>query len=445
MGLERLLVVSPLDVTGSPNSRTHHLVRHLAPHFRETFAISRRNASHLPRRERWSALFRMRTQTRQDGSIRWVALTHWGSIPHGLGHRLLGLSNPFSTPRPGPRRILRRVLSALGGLLELGYLPSLLATYFTRVGGRVDVAVVEGPWEAALGLLLRALGCVRVVVYDDLDFQPGFAPIHGLRRRLIATLERAGARRADLVISVGERLAGLRTAQGARLVRVVPNGVDVARFGVAHDARAKTGPRRPTLIYMGYLGAWAGVDLLLEALGLALRCVPDLRLILLGHGTPLDLAALESGIRTRGLAMAVEFRGEVAYEQLPAHLAEADVGLAMFRPLDLTRYAFPLKVVEYMAAGLPVLTTSDTEAADLVSRTGAGAAAPYDAAALAEAAVTLLQDPARRAEHSARAVQAAQAYEWGALMRQHLTAMRQIAGAIPEAQPTLVARRGADP
>ncbi len=424
--MDRLLVVTPMEVAGSYNSRTQHLVGHLAPHFRETAVVSRGDNTRQSSWEQWSALIRMRTTVRQDGSIRWISMRPWGHIRHSLGLHLLGLASPYAVPRWGLRRVLRRLLSTLGMVLELGIFPSLLLTYVARIRGHADVFIGEGHWEILLGLILRALGLARVVVYDDFDYQPGFQPISGFRRWMTAVLERVGIRRADLVISVGQRLARLRRAQGARLVHVIPNGVDVARFQVATRLRQAGGPRRPTAMYIGYLGAWAGVDLVLEAATLAAREIPNLRVIILGHGTPLEVEALRAGIDQRGLAPIVDYRGKVPYEALPAHLAEADLGLAMFRPLDLTRYAFPLKVVEYMAAGLPVVTTTDTEAADLVISFGVGAAVPFEADGVARAVVDLLRHPDRRLRQGTAAFGAAQAFDWGLLMSRHLAAIREV-------------------
>jgi glycosyltransferase involved in cell wall biosynthesis len=305
-------------------------------------------------------------------------------------------------------------------------LPSLVATYGLHVGGCVEVFIGEGPWETVLGLLLQTLGRVQAVVYDDIDYQPGFQPISGLRRRLIGALEQFAIRRADLVISVGDRLARLRRSQGAEHVQVISNGVDVHGFSAACLARRMAGRQRPTLIYSGYLGAWAGVDLILDAAALAAPRVPSLRVILLGHGTPSDLAALRRGIADRGLNEVVEFRGEMAYKELPAQLAEADVGLAMFPPLELTQYAFPLKVVEYMAAGLPVLTTPDSEAADLVMRAGAGVVVPFDAIVAADAIANLLQDRVEYRRYSDNARTFSRAYDWKSLMAEYSAVLQQL-------------------
>ncbi len=440
--MDRLLVVSPMEVGGSYNSRTQHLARHLAPYFRKTVVVSRADNTHRSSWEQWSALIRMRTMVREEGTIRWISLSPWGNIRHGLGLHLLGLASPYTVPRWGFRRMLRRPLSALGWILELGILPSLFLTYVAQIRGHIDVFIGEGHWDIILGLLLRALGRTRVVVYDDFDYQPGFQPVSGLRRRMTAALERFGIRRADLVISVGERLARLRRAQGAREVLVIPNGVDVHLFSKAHLQRQVSGFRRPTAIYVGYLGAWAGVDLLLDAAALVAREIPNLRLIILGHGMPLEVEALRAGIDQRGLAPIVEYRGKMPYEALPAHLADADLGLAMFRPLDLTRYAFPLTVVEYMAAGLPVVTTTDTEAAELVLSSGVGAAVRFEAEAVAEVMVDMLKDPDRRLRQGATAAYAARRYDWEMLMAKEYAAIEEVAHPAPPHTATVSAQTG---
>ena len=422
--MKRLLVVSPLEVLGSRNSRTYHLVRHLSSHFQETISISRTN---ITRKSFWyklTALFRIRTKVLTEGKIRWIAMTHWGSTRDGLGFHVLGIKNPYTVKPRDPRLILQRILNLLGIVLELGILPSLVLTYMIRVRKHADVFIGEGPWEVAFALLLRALGKVRFVVYDDIDYAPGFLP-RGFRKHMISTLERFAVRHADLVISVGNRLAHLRRKQGARIVHVIPNGVDREMFSMAWRRRSEKGQRRPTLIYIGYLGSWAGVDIILDAVALASKRISGLRMILLGHGAPEDLLNLRERINNLGIEDAVDLRGEVAYIELPGHLSEADVGMAIFRPIDLTCYAFPLKVVEYMASGLPVLTTEGTEAADLVTRSDVGMVVPFDVKAVADAIYNMLQDKEKYRQYSENAIAFSKAYDWEILIRECYSLIKQ--------------------
>ncbi len=452
----RLLVAAPIDALGSANTRTLHLVRNLAPRFEETFVISRPLA---PSRSRWSALFRSRTEARREGTTHWLALYPWGHVRDGLGLHLLGLPTPYAVPQGWLRRKLKGLLSSLGALLEAGVFPSLVAAYCTGIRRRVDVFIGEGPWEILLGLFLRSLGLARIVVYDDIDYQPGFQPVSSLRRRMTAALERFGVCHADLVISVGSRLARLRREQGAQKAWVIANGVDWERFGAAVGLRAARPPSRPTLIYTGNLGSWSGTEMLLEVTALLAREAAGLRLILLGHAAASEMELLRRGISSRGLERVVEFRGMAPYEELPRHLAEASLGVILFPPLQVTRFAFPLKVVEYMAAGLPVATTAETEAADIVAQADAGVVVPHDAGAAARAIAGFLKDGERRRRCVENAISFSRAFDWKRLMEDEAgliercldgrlrgaAAVEQAAGVADPDRPGKVASNGARP
>lgn len=106
-------------------------------------------------------------------------------------------------------------------------------------------------------------------------------------------------------------------------------------------------------------------------------------------------------------------------------IQDAMVGLATFEPNELRTYAMPLKVLEYMAAGLPVLTTADTEAADVVTGHGCGLKLPLEREAIAQAALTLLGDHDLWTSMSARAVTASALFDWATLLDREWQVMRR--------------------
>ena len=105
-----------------------------------------------------------------------------------------------------------------------------------------------------------------------------------------------------------------------------------------------------------------------------------------------------------------------AAAEVAAALNRAGIGLATFRPTPLRAYAAPLKVLEYMASGLPVLSTKGTEAGDLVDRTGTGAATSCDPQAIARAAIGLLNNATAYAEMSGAGTAAARLHDWSLVM-----------------------------
>ena len=111
----------------------------------------------------------------------------------------------------------------------------------------------------------------------------------------------------------------------------------------------------------------------------------------LPEGTPRDPAAWS--------AAGVELAGTIPAEEIPAALAEASVGWIPFRDTANNRRTIPLKLLEYMAAGLPVVATSIGYIAEIVNASGSGTLVPPDdAGAHAGALAALLGDP-ERARH----------------------------------------------
>lgn len=166
-----------------------------------------------------------------------------------------------------------------------------------------------------------------------------------------------------------------------RLVDVVPNGVDPARFAPAPD-RAPAGP--PTVLWLGVLADVKRVGVLLDAA----ERVPGLRVLLVGDG-PLR-AEVERRAAAPGLAGRVELLGRVA-DPAPV-LARADA-------FALTSAAenCPLALLQAMSAGLPVVSTAVGGVPEVVRDGVEGRlVAVDDTAALAEALASVALDAPRR-------------------------------------------------
>ncbi len=178
----------------------------------------------------------------------------------------------------------------------------------------------------------------------------------------------------------------------------LPWGAAVERFG-DHDAPSgasndTSGP--PVVVFLGSFRAWHGVLDFVRAAGLLLEQGRDCRFLLIGDG-PERSAAEHMASRWPGR---FTFTGAVAYETVPRLLAGACVGVAPFnteRHPALRAAGFfwsPLKVYEYMAAGLPVVT-ADIPPLNHVIRDGREGAlyAEGDVSGLAAAIARMLDDP----------------------------------------------------
>ena len=198
--------------------------------------------------------------------------------------------------------------------------------------------------------LIEALEPSLVVYHcvDDIAEQPGVAsaPFRAVEKRFVA--------RADLVLTSAPALdARMRTLTPK--VLYAPNVADTALFATALDDGpvdpAIAALPRPRLVFTGAVVA-TKVDV--ELLAEVARRRPDWTLALVGPvgaGDPgTDLSALD------GLPN-VHLLGARPYAGLPAVLRGADAALIPYLINPLTRSVLPMKVHEYLAAGLPVVAT----------------------------------------------------------------------------------------
>lgn len=295
------------------------------------------------------------------------------------GHRVLfvestGLRSPSARSSHDLRRVagrLRRVGSGprevLPRLFVLGplALPGSRSSWLRRVSGwalGVQVAramrklEMERPilWSfLPTGLLLADRVSHRGFVYhcvDDYAGNPGVDP------ERIAALEVGILRRANLVIATSpvlvERLGRLRED-----VRLAANVADTSLFSrAANEVLPEPSELRsvahPRLLYVGNLAGYRIDPLLLRA---ALDAVPGAALVLVGAAGLGDVDAMPPALAALLGDSRVLAVGPRAQEDLPAWMQHSDVALIPFLDTAHTRASLPLKLWEYLAAGLPVV------------------------------------------------------------------------------------------
>ncbi|HET6946283.1 MAG TPA: glycosyltransferase [bacterium] len=183
-------------------------------------------------------------------------------------------------------------------------------------------------------------------------------------------------RLADLVFTDSRNLWEHHRAAHARC-HWIPTGVDAGRFA-AEDRRPPRGSQ-PVVGYVGTVHAWLDVDLI-EAVA---RRRPLWRFVFAG---PLrERAALS---RLQSLPN-VELIGAQPHDALPSLLAGFAVTWIPYRITPFTRYVFPTKMLEYLAAGTPVVST---DLAEVRAFAPPVRIAP-DAAGMAAALEAAMQDP----------------------------------------------------
>ena len=311
------------DWGGDPTSKTH-IMR----------ILSRKN------RVLWINSIAMRRPTASRADLGRLA----SKLRRGLGgcrevEPNIFVVNPLVVPLPGVAAADRLNAVILAGTLRrlsrrLALKQPILWSFLPTVGrllGRLD----EG-----------------MVIYHCVD---EYAEFSGVPKQALLSMERDLVHRADLVLTSSERLCEERRP-GNPNTHFIPHGVDVDHFAqslnpatiVPEDLRRLP---RPIVGFIGLLADWVDLDLL-RAVALAR---PAWSFALIGRSVT-DLAAVQN-------LPNVHLLGQKPFSALPAYCRGIDVGIIPFRINRLTLRANPLKLREYLAAGLPVVSTPLPEVA----------------------------------------------------------------------------------
>jgi len=270
---------------------------------------------------------------------------------------------------------------------KLFQLDPMLAGLLRRLHQEIRFDLVHAHHYEGLLVASHALRATPIV-YDAHTLLASELPTYplGLPRRCIRAvapwLDRHLPRRADRIIAVSEAIRKALTTRGASAperVHVIPSGVEWQRF----PADPGTTPDGRTVIFTGNLAPYQGVNLMLEAFALLHARRADVRLMIV---TDSSFTPFEPLAQQLGVLAAVDLR-RATFAQQPALLAAATVAVNPRIRCD----GIPQKLLNYMAAGMPIATFEGSAAP--VRHEVTGLCVPDgDTAAMADAMDRLLTD-----------------------------------------------------
>lgn len=312
--------------------------------------------------------------------------------------------------RTAVRRLVNYISYAMSALLAVPFV------------GRPDVVVFSsGPLFVAIpGLIAARVSGARLVM-DVRDLWPErVVSIGGISRRnpvviALRWLAHVAEKRADLVVAVTPSLMRrLLTDHGVpeHKVKFIPNGVDLEEVdALLRRARADAPPWRTgglRVVESGTVGLVQSPETLIRAAQLLEQRNPDWgEIVVLGDGP--KLLEVRRRVAQHGLKT-IRFLGHMRASEMFRYLATADVGVVSLTDNPHNELAIPRRLMDYLAAGLPVAYAGRGDGAQIVAGEGVGCVvAPEDARALADLLDWFAQAPERRRLMGARARQLAEA------------------------------------
>ncbi|MFB6271472.1 MAG: glycosyltransferase [Salinibacter sp.] len=244
----------------------------------------------------------------------------------------------------------------------------------------------------------------------------------GWQAHAAVKLNRYEVARYDCIVAHGAESA--ETVIGPNLdVCVVPPGVEINWLKVRQSPNEEANPLGTSCsrgVYVGSLNAIRSLEGMFHSIRYASRWVP-LQLDIYGSGNDLD--ALKDKVKYEELIETVRFQGKIARRDLYELLADYDFGLAYIgNPLHDA--APPLKTLEYLGAGLPVVATDTIGNRMFVEDDLNGVLTARDSESFGEGIVRLVQSSEFEAM-SARARESVAAYDWERIVEERLIPLYQ--------------------
>jgi glycosyltransferase involved in cell wall biosynthesis len=363
----------------------------------------------------------VRTVASQDRGVMWTDdLESWTNVAYGFSRR-----SPF--------RLIERPLRRLQYELGLPYFNLFDSIRYAdacsqALRGRTIIYERHGYLGYGGVLTARHLGVPIVIelngnIIREIDAM-GVA-MSDTQRHIGRWITRRTLLAADHVVVVSDALNRELVEQlriPPQRITTVVNGVDVELFS---NARGTSDVRRryaigagPLVTFVGSFQPWHGVNALAEAFGAVHRRYPEARLLLVGDGEGRDTIVTQ--LRATAYGDRVVLTGRLPPTQVADIVHASDIAVAPYAYKHDDIVGTPLKLMEYMAAGKPIVATT-ARIHEIVDhgRTGLRVE-PASADALAAGILTVLDDADLRARLGAAARAHVQQFSWDAVVQKLL-------------------------
>ncbi|MBN2543173.1 glycosyltransferase family 4 protein [bacterium] len=284
---------------------------------------------------------------------------------------------------------------------RIGYYLSFMisAIFFSIFRSKVDVVFATSPPStvALAGVFIKFFkGCKAIV--DIRDLWAGSIISMGYARWSLAGflifIEHFVYKNASIITTISKEVkkivaleAGFES-DNAKIV-CLENAVNPEVYSSVGKIDKWKG--KFVVMYSGSLGIAQGLMTVIDV-AILLKEYPDIHFVFIGDGVERDkLESVSKGLNN------VEFLGEKPRSMIPEYLKRADTALVPLKDVEQFKAVYPIKLIEYLAAGVPVICSLKGESARVVEEFNVGIVVPpEDPPKLAEAIINLYHDKNKR-------------------------------------------------
>jgi len=300
--------------------------------------------------------------------------------PHFLdGYEVIPLSR-YPSPRTFIKNILKLInLSRWADIVHFqkchhyASVPAVLAAYFSKKHLHYD----WDDWEEEIWYESSGKGMHSRFIGFSFKILERFLPL------LSDTVSVSSEQLKKLAINFGVKEEN---------ISIIPVGADLEQFNPKVDGskiKEIYNIKGPLVLYVGQLHGAQYVDLFIKAANIVLHKQPQVYFMIVGEG--FMEKQLRKLVKELGIEDRVIFTGSVPHSEIPYYISSADVCVAPFRDTKVTRCKSPLKIVEYLASGKPIVASNVGEVRKMVGGCGV-LVKPGDFHSLARAILRLIKN-----------------------------------------------------
>jgi len=274
----------------------------------------------------------------------------------------------------------------------LKYLSDLFLTFYytLKFKNKFDFYLGINCLHALVGIVYRKLGLVNKVIFYTIDWMP-YRFKNPFYNWLYFKIDCFSRQNADFVWNLSEKITQIRKNQGVPNCKnlFVPNGVNFQNIKKPLKSQVK----KEVLVLLGALHPDKGVDLVIKTMPKIWQKFPQIKLVVIGNTPKINnLKPYEKILSS--LDKRVTVLGSIPHQKVLSILPKMGIGLAPYNPQknNFSYYAWPARVIDYLACGLPVIITPVPLIAQKIAQKKAGILINYQVKELIKAVAKLIND-----------------------------------------------------